>query len=714
MPRARKKAVTDASTSLVESVHDEVLALILAFVPAPDRLRCEEVCKRWRRILTTHDEFTRALVVPFDPQDDSPTVRTADGWTEIREDARDDALLAAVAKSRGRLRHLSLVGCASVTPDAVLAALRSNPEVTRLCMHEGESEEYLLRLRPRDLDALAGAMRERATEEVTPRLEVSVEVAGNRELDALRRLLANASATASAPTAPLAPLVIHGVEIRVVALTFSLLFPDAVLVPHLDDDATDDDDAIARETNAATAKLLADAFRILGPRGLTRVNFGDRSLTDPKWGSSTLHAMAESCASLRELRVDGDSLRAESTRLALNLALSSTSSTLRRLSVRRAWFVGGTLTIPKHSLEQVHLELPTDASLAESAASSGARCVSLARGPDGGGRVSRGSWAADRPIWSRTLSWTVGEGIHRNERGARRLTHFDVGFLDLSLEDMICLVNGARLARLTHLGVASRESIAVLPDHEFAGRLDSDRLVEAIRAHAETLQYLEAGGLPQKVIAGLVRSIPKFDALHTLDLSGTPPFRKKDNDASFAALGEILGDAACGLRRLVLVHCGVVASNLREIGKGAVRSKTLVAVDLSFNSNLGDDGCNELARWIRKTDRLSRLELEACGVGDAGAKHLASAVADRPAFRRLDLASNLGIRKSGRAALAEASNGRPGIWSKETSDDAPWSRGYGTDDDQDDDGDGYFSEDDGYFESHNVRCHAGSRWGELT
>ena len=164
----------------------------------------------------------------------------------------------------------------------------------------------------------------------------------------------------------------------------------------------------------------------------------------------------------------------------------------------------------------------------------------------------------------------------------------------------------------------------------------------------------------------------------------------------------------------MLVHCGVVAANLREIGKGAVRSKTLVAVDLSFNSNLGDDGCKELARWIRKTDRLSRLELEACGVGDAGAKHLASAVAERLTFRRLDLASNLGIRKSGRAALAEASNGRPGIWSKETSDDAPWSRGYGTDDDQDDDGDGYFSEDDGYFESHNVRCHAGSRWGELT
>ena len=179
MPRAREKATTDASTSLMDLVHDEVLALILAAVPAPDRLRCEEVCKRWRRILTTHDEFTRALIVPFDPQDDSPTVQTADGWSEIREDARDDALLAAVAKAGGRLRHLSLVGCASVTPDAVLAALRSNPEMTRLSMHEGESEEYLLRLRPRDLHALAGAMRERATDGTTPRLEVSVEVAGN-------------------------------------------------------------------------------------------------------------------------------------------------------------------------------------------------------------------------------------------------------------------------------------------------------------------------------------------------------------------------------------------------------------------------------------------------------------------------------------------------------------------------------------------------------
>lgn len=714
MPRAREKAMTDASTSLMDLVHDEVLALILAAVPAPDRLRCEEVCKRWRRILTTHDEFTRALIVPFDPQDDSPTVRTADGWSEIREDARDDALLAAVAKARGRLRHLSLVGCASVTPDAVLAALRSNPEVTRLSMHEGESEEYLLRLRPRDLDALAGAMRERATDGTTPRLEVSVEVAGNRELDALTRLLAESS---SAP--PPAPLVIHGVEVRIVALTLSLLFPDAVLVPHLGDDATDDDDddAIARETNAATAKLLEDAFRAVGPRGLTRVNFGDRSLTDPMWASATLYAMAGSCASLRELRVDGYAFRAESTCLAFERALElleMMTSTLRRLSVRRAWCIAKSFGLQNVSLKQVHLEMPTDSHMVWFAGAGRVRALSFAKAPDGGGRVTRSATADGRPVWtsdqSRGLLMGFGLGL------ANSLTHLDVGFVEPKFDDLIEVVEMARRARLEFLGVAGpvRDS-----EGEAAAKIEANanRLVAAVQAHAETLQYLEAGGLPQPVIAGLVRSVPKFDALHTLDLSGSPPRRKKDNDASFAALGEVLGDAACGLRRLVLVHCGVVAANLREIGKGAVRSKTLVAVDLSFNSNLGDDGgCKELARWIRKADRLSRLELEACGVGDAGAKILASAVAERSSFRRLDLAANLGIRKAGRAALAEASKGRTGIWCKETADDAPWSRGYGTDEDEDDDGGGgYFSEDDGYFADHSsVGLRTGSRWGQLT
>jgi hypothetical protein len=717
MPRAREKAMGDASISLMDSVHDEVLALILAAVPAPDRLRCEEVCTRWRRILTTHDEFTRALIVPFDPQDDSPTVRTADGWSEIREDARDDALLAAVAKAGGRLRHLSLVGCASVTPDAVLAALRSNPEITRLSMHEGESEEYLLRLRPRDLDALAGAMHERATDGTTPRLEVSVEVAGNRELDALTRLLANAAESTSAP--PPAPIVIHGVEVHIVALTLSLLFPDAVLVPHLGDDATDDDDddAVARETNAATAKLLADAFRAVGPRGLTRVNFGDRSLTDPRWASATLRAMAVSCASLRELRVDGYAFRAESTCFAFHYALESTSSTLRRLSVRRAWCVAKHFAIPVNSVETVHLEMPTIYTLVSSAAASGARAISFAKAPDGGGRVSRSASAAGRPVWDALHSHDLRSGLDTVGAPGRSLTHLDVGFVEPKLDDLIEVVEGAGLARLAYLGVAGpvRDS-----EGEAAATIKegANRLVAAVQAHAETLQYLEAGGLPQPVIAGLVRSVPKFDALHTLDLSGSPPRRKKDNDASFAALGEVLGDAACKLRRLVLVHCGVVAANLREIGKGAVRSKTLVAVDLSFNSNLGDDGgCKELARWIRKADRLSRLELEACGVGDAGAKILASAVAERSTFRRLDLAANLGIRKAGRAALAEASKGRPGIWCKETADDAPWSKGYGTDDDEaeDDDGDGgYFSEDDGFFAEHSGGVRAGSRWGQLT
>ena len=103
-----------------------------------------------------------------------------------------------------------------------------------------------------------------------------------------------------------------------------------------------------------------------------------------------------------------------------------------------------------------------------------------------------------------------------------------------------------------------------------------------------------------------------------------------------------------------------------------------------------------------------RLELECCGIGDAGAITLAAAVASNPYFRRLDLALNVAIGRAGRAKLAAAADGRPGIWHKKTAEDTPW-RGSGcsSDDDEDDedddeydDDDVYESEDDGYFATH--------------
>jgi hypothetical protein len=109
---------------MVDSVDDEVLALIFRAVPAPDRLRCEEVCVRWRRVLTNHSEFKARLVLPPDPLDDSLVETTEEGWSPWREEARDDTLRAASAKAKSELRHFDASGCADITKCAVIDVLR--------------------------------------------------------------------------------------------------------------------------------------------------------------------------------------------------------------------------------------------------------------------------------------------------------------------------------------------------------------------------------------------------------------------------------------------------------------------------------------------------------------------------------------------------------------------------------------------------------------
>ena len=135
----------DEAPPLVDALDDEVLCIVFASLPHPDRLRCEGVCKRWRHIMHTRREFTDDLVLPEDPQDDSPStfegVRSSaqGGWAPWREDARDDALTAAARKSkaRGGLRRMNVSGCAEVTHGAVIDVLRTNPRLTHLVMDEG-------------------------------------------------------------------------------------------------------------------------------------------------------------------------------------------------------------------------------------------------------------------------------------------------------------------------------------------------------------------------------------------------------------------------------------------------------------------------------------------------------------------------------------------------------------------------------------------------
>jgi hypothetical protein len=245
---------------------------------------------------------------------------------------------------------------------------------------------------------------------------------------------------------------------------------------------------------------------------------------------------------------------------------------------------------------------------------------------------------------------------------------------------------------------------------------------------------------------GLVASLP---ALNVLDLSATPlggsskekkrrrnagpeDDEKRDDASGSKSLSRLLGDAlgtpGCRLRSLVLVSCSLTAPQLRDIVSGAVKTSTVTDAVLSYNSQLGDDGCEVAARWIRGGSKktasrvdpdardgcLLRVSLEGCGVTDVGAKTLAAAVAENRALRRLDLAANVMIRAAGRKALADAKRGRSGIWTSETVDDTPWAGSDTESDDEFEDDDEYHSEDDGYFASHNS-ANAGrpSRWALL-
>ena len=132
-------------------------------------------------------------------------------------------------------------------------------------------------------------------------------------------------------------------------------------------------------------------------------------------------------------------------------------------------------------------------------------------------------------------------------------------------------------------------------------------------------------------------------------------------------LAAALAAPSCRLKRLILESCSLTASDLREISPGVLKCPSLVFVDVSYNSAIGDEGCVEVARWIQGNARakkyggwLTRIHLEGCGIGDVGAKTLAEAVATSPKLRRLDLAQNLNIGRTGCAELAKAAKGRPG------------------------------------------------------
>jgi len=85
---------------------------------------------------------------------------------------------------------------------------------------------------------------------------------------------------------------------------------------------------------------------------------------------------------------------------------------------------------------------------------------------------------------------------------------------------------------------------------------------------------------------------------------------------------------------------------------------------LSDNPSMGDDGCVALAAALSRPGACPSLEvlsLANCGVGDAGAKALASALRYHPTLKQLDLGRNH-IGDAGAADLAEVSVGGLVLW----------------------------------------------------
>ena len=197
----------------------------------------------------------------------------------LREQVRDDSLIAASDKARGRLRTLDVSGCSEVSHNAVISVLRKNQKLAHVKMAERQADGHRLRIRPRQLVDVACALGKRANG--TPAtLEASVDVAGNRELEALRdvvvdaarsqRSSASASTSGSAPRA-VNPLVVGGTRVVISSLTLSLLFLERVLLEANDDAFDAEDDADENDAEASVARetaRVAAALRLRNhPRG---------------------------------------------------------------------------------------------------------------------------------------------------------------------------------------------------------------------------------------------------------------------------------------------------------------------------------------------------------------------------------------------------------------------------------------------------------------
>jgi hypothetical protein len=113
---ARVAAVVERQTSALAPLPYLLVLAIFSLLPVDQRLRCAEVCRGWRAVLSDVSLWLRL------------DCRLASGLARF---ATDGLLRAAAARAAGQLQALDLSDGGEITQDASLAVLRANADTLR-------------------------------------------------------------------------------------------------------------------------------------------------------------------------------------------------------------------------------------------------------------------------------------------------------------------------------------------------------------------------------------------------------------------------------------------------------------------------------------------------------------------------------------------------------------------------------------------------------
>ncbi|XP_068748847.1 NLR family CARD domain-containing protein 3-like isoform X2 [Montipora capricornis] len=157
-------------------------------------------------------------------------------------------------------------------------------------------------------------------------------------------------------------------------------------------------------------------------------------------------------------------------------------------------------------------------------------------------------------------------------------------------------------------------------------------------------------GLNRELAAVCIETMKTNSTVTSLDLSAG-----NIDDASFAALAELLRRENSTLERLYLFGNEIGDVGADALAKGLKKNSTLTELDLPYNA-IGEVGANALAKGLKENSTLTELNLSNNAIGDVGADALAEGLKGNSTLTLLVLSDNA-IGDVGADALAKGLKG---------------------------------------------------------